>query len=504
MALLAGRYKIQAEIGKGGYGTTYLASDLHKPAHPSCVVKQLRHSDPVLLDLFQREAVVLEKLGKHDQIPDLMAYFSEENKFYLVQEYIEGNNLRQEIYQDKKHTENYVYELLKDILLVLEFVHRQRVIHRDLKPENLIRRKHDGKICLIDFGVVKQISTSEVDSTGQVRTTLLVGTEGYVPGEQLLGKPTLASDLYALGTIAIEALTGVAPRKLKTKPKTRELIWRDHSNIQADLADFIDCLVQPHLNQRLASAPVALEKFLKLGQTSNSSRRPTVVVAPAYRGNNTEFSIPPQRSPQATQSLRSTLRPSHPRKLLTKTFWIWIGIILTVVSGWLALSNMDIFTRSPGSNTNDIEPYATANYEELSCVFDYDGCRTRLYQKASEQFWRMHANAPRDFFWLEHGFLSLEEQRNLLSELTENEIQDQLLNSDYQTGYAVKISDQPPGSRKSTTVEEFESSELFKWLENNAADFGFQLSFPKGHPYYEPWRWRYVGDEHSKSVFGES
>ncbi len=161
---LSGRYYIVKHLGGGGFGQTYLAEDRQLPGNPLCVVKQLKPqaTDPLTLQvsqrLFDREAQVLYKLGKHDQIPQLLAHFEQEQEFYLVQEFIEGHELKQELAVGKQLNENQVMTLCGDILKILEFVHQQEVIHRDIKPSNLIRRKQDGKIVLIDFGAVKQVS----------------------------------------------------------------------------------------------------------------------------------------------------------------------------------------------------------------------------------------------------------------------------------------------------------------------------------------------------------
>lgn len=161
---LGGHYRIVRLLGKGGFGETYLAQDIHLPDQPWRVVKKLQpqFTDPQSLQtahrLFNTEAQVLYKLGKHDQIPELFAHFEEAQEFYLVQEYIEGQVLTQEIQPGKRLNESSVIELLVAILEILKFVHQQGVIHRDIKPDNLIRRTSDNQSILIDFGAVKQIS----------------------------------------------------------------------------------------------------------------------------------------------------------------------------------------------------------------------------------------------------------------------------------------------------------------------------------------------------------
>ncbi|NET56371.1 MAG: tetratricopeptide repeat protein [Symploca sp. SIO2E6] len=229
---LGGRYKVISELGAGGFGKTFVAQDLHLPGHPQCVVKQLKPqvSDAKSLQmarrLFDTEAQVLYQLGSHDQIPRLLAHFEDNQEFYLAQEFIEGDLLSKELVQGKSCSAAKVIKLLQDILEVLTFVHQQDVIHRDIKPSNLIRRRQDGKIVLIDFGAVKQVSTRFANPEQGQTKTISIGTQGYTPKEQLGGNPRFSSDVYAVGMIGIQALTGVHPRYLQENPDTGEIEWR--------------------------------------------------------------------------------------------------------------------------------------------------------------------------------------------------------------------------------------------------------------------------------------
>ena len=174
---LVGRYQIISDLGGGGFGETFVACDTHLPGSPQCVVKKLKPqaNDPDTLQtarrLFDTEAQVLYQLGTHDCIPQLLAYFEENQEFYLVQECIEGHDLSQEIIPGKPLTEDQVICLLQEILGILEFVHQQKVIHRDINPRNIIRRKPDDKLVLIDFGAVKQITTQVITPSGKTQFT---------------------------------------------------------------------------------------------------------------------------------------------------------------------------------------------------------------------------------------------------------------------------------------------------------------------------------------------
>ncbi len=143
--ILDGRYRILRELGAGAFGRTYLAQDTRLPGEPACVVKRLQpiSIDPATLEFaersFLKEAEILQKLGTHDQIPRLLAFFKFDSQFFLVQELVEGNDLSQEIGAGRKWTEPEARQLLAQILSPLTFIHECNVIHRDLKPSNLMR-----------------------------------------------------------------------------------------------------------------------------------------------------------------------------------------------------------------------------------------------------------------------------------------------------------------------------------------------------------------------------
>ncbi|HBR00830.1 MAG TPA: protein kinase [Cyanobacteria bacterium UBA11691] len=262
---LAGRYQIERELGRGGFGITYLARDLHLPGHPLCVVKQLKpqFNDPKQLDtakrLFETEAKTLQQLGKHPQIPQLLAYFTQGGEFYLVQDYIQGHELSQEIQPGKPWSEEQVIRLLQDILTPLRFVHQNGVIHRDLKPDNLMRRKGDQKLVLIDFGAVKQELSQLTRLRGSTQLTVAVGTPEYMPSEQSQGRPKLCSDIYAVGIIAIEVLTGKQP-DLLSFDEDLEVIWQPlASHASPELRRVLQKMVWYNFKERYASAQEALD-----------------------------------------------------------------------------------------------------------------------------------------------------------------------------------------------------------------------------------------------------
>ncbi|MCT7951708.1 tetratricopeptide repeat protein [Ancylothrix sp. C2] len=264
--ILAGRYKILSALGGGAFGQTYVAEDLQLPDNPRCVVKQFKPQtqDPQTLEtarrLFDTEATVLHRLGKHDQIPRLFAHFEEDGEFYLVQDCIEGQPLCQEIKKGNCLSETEVIAILQDILTVLAFVHQQNVIHRDIKPSNIIRRFYDKKLVLIDFGAVKQVTSQGVNDG----FTVAIGTPGYMPSEQLAGQPRPNSDIYALGMMSIQALTGILPSQLPQNAQTGDPLWRPQVSINEFLANILDKMVRYHFIERYQSAGEVLLDLAKI------------------------------------------------------------------------------------------------------------------------------------------------------------------------------------------------------------------------------------------------
>ena len=263
---LGGRYQVQETLGGGSFGQTYLAVDIHRPERPQCVVKHLKPAkqDPDFLpkarSLFEREAVMLEKLGNHDQIPRLLAYFEEKQEFYLVQEFIAGHLLRTELPLGCRWSEDQVVQLLQDILAILAFINEFNVIHRDLKPENIIRRQQDGRLILIDFGAVKQLRkemSSDPHQALPVGGTIAIGTPGYMAPEQAQGRPRANSDLYALGMIGIEAFVGKNPTQF-AQTAQGEIDWQEEVSVNPDLADLLQQMVRYHFQYRYQTAQEVL------------------------------------------------------------------------------------------------------------------------------------------------------------------------------------------------------------------------------------------------------
>jgi serine/threonine protein kinase len=259
--LLTDRYRALEILGQGGFGRTFLAVDEHKPSQPYCVIKQFlpqaqgTNNQEKAGELFKQEAIQLEHLGKHQQIPELFAYFIQDNRQYLVQEYIEGQNLAQELAQTGAFAEAKIINLLENLLPVLAFIHQKQVIHRDIKPENIIRRKSDNKLFLVDFGAAKAATITALAVTGTV-----IGSAQYTAPEQAMGKPTFASDLYSLGVTCIHLLTNIEPFDLFDVSES-DWVWRDYLTVKVNntLGQVLDKLLQQGTKKRFQTAQEVLE-----------------------------------------------------------------------------------------------------------------------------------------------------------------------------------------------------------------------------------------------------
>ncbi len=266
--LLRARYQVIQPLGQGGFGATFLAKDISLPGQPSCVVKQLRpnSSSPRVLEmareLFRREAKTLGQLGDHPQVPRLLDYFEAEQQFYLVQEYVKGLTLKQEVKQSGRFNESDVKNFLLEILPVVQYIHSQGVIHRDIKPANIIRRTQDSHLVLIDFGAVKDrvSQTILLDPADQsANTKFSVGTFSFAPPEQMALRPIFASDIYAVGMTCLYLLTGKSPKDLDFDAVTGEILWQPHVQVSPNLARILDKMLEPLVGNRFQSAADVLK-----------------------------------------------------------------------------------------------------------------------------------------------------------------------------------------------------------------------------------------------------
>ncbi|MDZ7963070.1 MAG: protein kinase [Aulosira sp. DedQUE10] len=318
--LLNNRYQVIQTLGSGGFGETFLAEDTQMPSKRRCVIKQLKpiQNNPQIYQLvrerFQREAAILEDLGgATDQIPSLYAYFQSEGQFYVVQELIEGQTLTAKLQQQRILSESAVREILVNLLPVLEYIHSKRIIHRDIKPDNIIVRDRDNKPVLIDFGAVRETMGTVFNSQGNPTSSIVIGTPGYMPSEQAMGRPVFSSDLYSLGMTAIYLLTGKQPQELETDPRTGEIIWSQHAlSVSPTFAGVIDKAIAYHPRDRFATA----REMLQALQIGANTFPPTVPYNPSPVAP-TQYTVPVSSGPSHQQntiplSPGPSYQPSNP------------------------------------------------------------------------------------------------------------------------------------------------------------------------------------------------
>ncbi|MEG4215659.1 bifunctional serine/threonine-protein kinase/ABC transporter substrate-binding protein [Microcoleus sp. Pol14C6] len=341
-------YKITALLGQGGFAKTYTAAQINQPNHPLCVVKELpfpSSNDRHVLDMarkrFEREASALRRLGKDSRIPELFDRFEENNHFYLVQEYVQGHPLSQELAAGDRGNEKKTVALLREVLEILKCVHQENIIHRDITPANLIRRETDKKIVLIDFGAVKEISTFTSNSTGEIFTSQAIGTSGYMPAEQYNPRslPQPYNDIYALGIIAIQALTGQRPTNLPQDPETGEIVWdystpdRPAVQVSDKLKNILTKMVRFHFQDRYQSVDEVLQDLdlsivagPDLPKTSRKLRsgfRWLLLAVAGITAFGAIVFLIPRISPQPTLPTPSADGVSSGEKLLVQTSALW-------------------------------------------------------------------------------------------------------------------------------------------------------------------------------------
>ena len=266
--LLNNRYRANKPIGQGGFGKTYLAVDESLSPQRRCVIKQFvppNTSSTTATKLFQAEAMRLKELGFHPQIPTFYDYIEQAGQRYIVQEYIDGQNLAEELQAEGANSEAQVWELLKSILSVLQFIHHNQTIHRDIKPENIIRRASNRLLVLVDFGAAKYATATILTHTG---TT--IGSAAYTAPEQLFGKATFVSDLYSLGVTCIHLLTQVEPFDLYSTSEDK-WVWRDYlvEPVSPGLSQVLDKLLEKATSKRYQSVAAVLAELETVVKTQH-------------------------------------------------------------------------------------------------------------------------------------------------------------------------------------------------------------------------------------------
>ena len=243
-------YQIVKVLGLGRSGITYLAQDVDAIESPFYVIKEIQstnnsESSPELVRaMFEATGSIAYRVGQHPQVPSLVARFEEDGHRYLVREYIEGELLSQELIPGMIWSQTQVFDFLMDLIGILCFVHSFNYIHQDINPHNIIRRDDDGRFNLIGFSTVKDLGNTDRNITANYHNS------SYVPYEQEHHAPHFNSDLYAVGVIAIQALTG---NPIDRDADSYEFQWQDNLKIDARLVKIIDRMVRPDYRNRYQS-----------------------------------------------------------------------------------------------------------------------------------------------------------------------------------------------------------------------------------------------------------
>ncbi|TAF11280.1 MAG: serine/threonine protein kinase [Nostocales cyanobacterium] len=288
LVILRNRYRPIKPLGGGGFGKTYLAEDVDK-LNEKCVIKQFApqtqntYALKKAKELFDQEAKQLKDL-KHPQIPQLQAYFDEDDCLYLIQDFIDGENLLIELANAETFDNQKIRELLLNLLPVLKTVHAQDIIHRDIKPENIMRRRSDGKLFLIDFGASKQLQ-------GTMRPGTKIGTFGYAAVEQMEDREVYpASDLFSLGATCFHLMTRVHPGNLWNRQGYSWVEkWRSHLQqpVSLELGQILEKLLQLEYQNRYQSADEVLQVLQPPPELKKSSRRGFIQTGSLFIGGIT-------------------------------------------------------------------------------------------------------------------------------------------------------------------------------------------------------------------------
>ncbi|MDB9525547.1 serine/threonine-protein kinase [Oscillatoria sp. CS-180] len=381
--LLGSRYRILRELGRGGFGYTYLAEDINR-FNELCVLKEFfpQVNDEAGLQkakqLFEREADVLYQLN-HPQIPRfrelLRVQTNYQGRIFLVQDYVEGPTyqelLETRLTSGSCFSESEVIRMLQQILPVFDYLHGVGVVHRDVAPDNLIQRNSDGLPVLIDFGGVKQLATAVQQQVGATTVPTRLGKVGYAPEEQLeAGQVSPSADLYALAVTALVLLTGQSPDVLYDR-YTKQWHWQQYVSLSPRLTKLLNRMLAPRVGDRYSSAS-AISKALSNpdtyatptyipNNTNHNYVEPTVAVAPG-RGVTPPSTIaaPPGSAP----------KPSKKRSANTNGCWqALLGLFLLIGSislvWWLA-SRWDPTGSTTLSNSGDVETSAGEETNEPS------------------------------------------------------------------------------------------------------------------------------------------
>ena len=290
--LLQQRYRVQCQLGRGGFGVTYEINEVR--TNQAKVLKVLINNDPKAVELFKQEADVLSQLH-HSGIPhvELDAYFeyypyNSQNPIHcLVMEKVVGEDL--EKYMRKRGlrpiNQTTAIEWLKDIIIILEQVHNKDFFHRDIKPPNIMLRSEKAELVLIDFGTVRKVTSTVFKQQGGVTGII---SAGYTPSEQINHNAVPQSDFFALGRTFVYLLTGKEPLDpIMYDSYNETLNWRNHApQISSMLADLLDDMMQRLYKDRPQNTQVILQRIAAIEKALQSPKPQPPKPQPPIPSNN--------------------------------------------------------------------------------------------------------------------------------------------------------------------------------------------------------------------------
>lgn len=302
--VLQNRYRLLNVLGQGGFGRTYLAEDLGR-FNERCALKEFipvqtgAYALDKAKELFQREANILYQI-QHPQVPQFRATFEENQRLFLVQDYVDGKTYRALLNERKAKgqvfSEGEILRLIQQLLPVLAHIHSKGIIHRDISPDNIMLRQQDNLPVLIDFGVVKEIVT-RVQAPDTVTQATTVGKLGYAPSEQMqTGRAYPNSDLYALAVSAVVLLTGREPSELYDDVNLN-WYWQRYASVNPGFAQILNKMMSYRPGDRYQSAAEVSQALQAL---INPAASPPVAAA-----------NPPANPPGADLSQMQTLAVGH-------------------------------------------------------------------------------------------------------------------------------------------------------------------------------------------------
>ncbi|ALB41910.1 hypothetical protein AA650_16930 [Anabaena sp. WA102] len=290
--LLQQRYRVQCQLGRGGFGVTYEINEVR--TNQAKVLKVLINNNPKAVELFKQEADVLSQLH-HSGIPQVEsdAYFeyypyNSQNPIHcLVMEKVVGEDL--EKYMRKRGlrpiNQTTAIEWLKDLIIILEQVHNKDFFHRDIKPPNIMLRSESAELVLIDFGTVRKVTSTVFKQQGGVTGII---SAGYTPSEQINHNAVPQSDFFALGRTFVYLLTGKEPLDpIMYDSYNETLNWRNHApQISSMLADLLDDMMQRLYKDRPQNSHEILQRIAAIEKALQSPKPQPPKPQPPIPSNN--------------------------------------------------------------------------------------------------------------------------------------------------------------------------------------------------------------------------